>query len=179
LDAPLTGSPADALILWSVRLSLACYLAALSIRLLGRGSPRTMRLARAIWTAGYLLFLVHLFAAFQFVHHWNHAAAYEVTARRTAETVGTPFGAGIYVNHLFLIVWGLDVLWWQLWPEAYLRRSRLAEGLIQGFLAFIAFNSTVVFGRGLIRIWGAAGTGLLAAIAITASIRGSRAREMR
>ncbi len=58
--------------------------------------------------------------------------------------------------------WVIDVIWWWGWPEAYRRRPRLLTAIWHGFLIFIFFNATVVFGTGLLR-WIGAGfcTGLL------------------
>ena len=58
-----------------------------------------------LWTAGWLVYLLHVVAAFQFVHHWSHAEAAAATARRTSEVVGFSTPAGIYFNYLFTLVW--------------------------------------------------------------------------
>jgi len=166
---------ADFVVLWTVRIALALYVAALLLRfrVVGRVSDpsqvsphlnsvscaaagdgpaiRVAKTARLAWTAGFVAFLLHLAAAFHFVHHWSHAAAFEETARRTYEVVGMEVGDGVYVNYLYTLIWGMDVAWWWLGPASYCRRSRWIEGSIQAFLGFIVFNSTVVFGRGLIR----------------------------
>lgn len=73
-------------------------------------------------------------------HGWSHAAAY----RHTAEAGG--FGAGVYVNYLFAAVWLADAAWMWAAPTAYRHRPRWVGVAVHGFLAFIVFNATVVFG---------------------------------
>ncbi len=144
----------DLVIRWTVRLAMALYAACLGMRLLvGPRRPWTT-VARLAWTLGFVFFLTHVACAFHFVHHWSHAAAYDHTAQQTAEITGFAWGGGLYLNYLFVFVWGVDVLWWWRDTSGYLLRSRWPESAIQGFLAFIAFNATVVFGTGVIRWYG-------------------------
>jgi hypothetical protein len=109
-----------------------------------------------MWTAGCLALLLHLVCAFQFYHHWSHAAAYEATARQTAEVVGLAWGGGLFANYAFAALWMLDTFWWWCRPQYYQVRPRAIEWVVQGFLAFILFNATVVFGKGTIRWLGLA-----------------------
>jgi hypothetical protein len=150
-------SAGELLVRWTVRLALACYFAAVLLRLSERHRP-----ARNPWTAGCVAFLLHVATAFQFVHHWSHAEAYADTARQTADLIGLDWGGGLYFNYLFAAVWLADVAWWWLNPNSYLTRPCWVEWLVQGYLAFIAFNATVVFGHGAIRWFGLAGCLLLA-----------------
>jgi hypothetical protein len=140
-------SPGEQFALWSVRLSMLCYVAALTLRLRGR-SHNT---ARWWWTAGVILMAVHIVAALGVFHHWSHAEAIAHTARRTAELTGWNWGGGIYFNYAFLALWSFDALWWWLKPNCYLHRPHWIEVLIQGYLAFIALNATIVFAAGLVR----------------------------
>lgn len=149
-------TPEEALVRWTVRVSLACYLVSLILRL-----RRASRVAQLAWTIGWGAFLLHVAIAFEFYHHWSHAAAYEATARQTKDVVGLDWGGGIWFNYLFTIVWGVDVVWWWAAPAGYENRATTIEWIIQGFMAFIAFNATVVFGAGVIRWIGAGGTLLL------------------
>jgi hypothetical protein len=139
---------ADFAVFWSVRVALAFYWAALALRL---GAPGWSRGARLAWTLGYAFFLLHLAAAFHFVHRWSHDSAIEETARRTYEVVGFNWGGGVYVNYVFALVWGIDVVWWWGMPASYERRPRLVEWGVHAFLGFIVFNATAVFGQGPIR----------------------------
>jgi hypothetical protein len=136
---------------WSVRLALLLYVLSLALRAGSRGYG-----ARLAWTAGYLAYLLHIICAFQFYHHWSHLAAYQATAQQTEKVVGLAWGGGLYVNYLFTLVWGLDVCWWWLRPQSHDNRPWGIEWALQGFLAFIAFNATVVFAIGAIRWLGLA-----------------------
>jgi uncharacterized membrane protein len=148
----------DLLIRLAVHVALAFYVAGVLFRLSKRNRP-----ARFLWTAGCVAFLLHVAAAFHFVHHWSHDAAYAETARQTNEVVGLNWGGGIYFNYLFAAVWLGDVIWWWHNPATYLARPRWIEWLVQGFLAFIVFNATVVFGHGPIRWAGLGATVLIIA----------------
>ncbi|MDZ4287946.1 MAG: hypothetical protein U0984_08300 [Prosthecobacter sp.] len=106
---------------------------------------------RAAWTLACLLLLLHVACAFYHVHQWSHHAAYEATARQTAALTGFNSGSGLWVNYAVIAVWLLDLGWWWAAPASYQSRPRLIGALIHGFLAFVWFNATVVFGHGLIR----------------------------
>jgi hypothetical protein len=109
------------------------------------------------WTFGYIIFLIHVALAFHFHHHWSHAEAWESTAKQTEAATGLAWGGGIYANYLFMLVWGVDVAWWWARPDSYRAQSTIVEWLIQGYLAFIVFNATVVFGSGATRWFALAG----------------------
>jgi hypothetical protein len=166
---------ADIAVFWTARAALLLYVVALLVRLT-RPSPNDRPPGRWLWTAGYVIFLTHLIAAFHFVHHWSHEAAYEETARRTYDALGIAVGVGIYVNHLFAVVWGIDVAWMWFGPTSYVRRRRGVEIAVQGFLAFIAFNSTVVFGHGVVRWVGILATVILAVAVVRFGSRSPSAR---
>ena len=97
------------LTVWSARIAFLLYAAALAAWL--TGFPRAARLA---WISGFLVYLSHVGSAFHFHHHWSHAAAYEETARQTAELFGIRSGGGLYFNYAFTCVWALDAIriWW-------------------------------------------------------------------
>lgn len=140
-------SPAEQFALWTVRFSLICYAATLALRLLGRSNNA----ARWCWTVGAILLVVHIILAMGVYHHWSHDEAFAHTARRTAELTGWNWGGGIYFNYVFLALWIADALWWWINPTSYLRQPRWIEILIQGYLAFITINATIVFGQGAVR----------------------------
>jgi hypothetical protein len=119
-----------------------------------------------LWTLGCVVFLLHVVAAFQFVHHWSHTAAAESTARQTFEATGARSGSGIYLNYLFTVVWAMDVAWWWLAPTSYAARPKTVTWMIRGFLLFMVFNAVVVFGHGATRWLGAAACAALATLAI-------------
>jgi hypothetical protein len=107
-----------------------------------------------LWLVGFVLFVVHVGAAFHFKHGWSHAAAFDDTARQTERLIGMPFGGGVYFNYLFLAFWALDLLLggprtWRLTD----RLSWLRMGLV-AYLYFIVFNGTVVFKTGGTRVLG-------------------------
>lgn len=102
-------------------------------------APR-LKYRRWLWAAGCLLTLFHIVLAMHAGHGWSHEAAY----RHTAEVGGV--GEGVYVNYLFAGVWLADVLWMWVTPTAYRHRPRWVGFAVHGFLAFVVFNATVVFG---------------------------------
>jgi hypothetical protein len=137
---------------WTIRLALACYVAFLA-GWLTTSSPAWPRIARWLWTAGCLLFVLHVCCAFQFYHHWSNASAVAQTAKETKELLGVAFGEGLYFSYLFLGVWVADVAAWWIWGDAYLARPRWLAGLVHGYLGFIALNGAIVFEGGVTR-WG-------------------------
>jgi hypothetical protein len=148
-----THSPTlgDDLTRYTVRLSLLYYAAAAGLMLTLRKEDWLSargQLARLLWTLAWLAYLVHLGMAFEHYHHWSHADAVE----HTRQVSGV--GAGIYVSHLFTLVWSSDVLFWWLWPTRHADRSVWIDRLLHGFMAFMFFNATVVFETGLIRVAG-------------------------
>lgn len=118
--------------------------------------------AKFWWTAAWLGYLIHVALAFDYVHNWSHAHAFE----HTREVGGV--GEGIYVNYLFTLLWTADVLWWWLAPAAYAGRSPWLDRLLHGFMLFVIFNATVVFASGFSR-WG--GVALLVWLALLAAWR--------
>jgi hypothetical protein len=122
--------------------SFVLYAAALWFRI-RRGRAGTP--ACVVWSAAFALMLIHVAAAFHFAHDWSHQAAYDETARQTAEVFGLNWGGGVFANYALLIVWAAEVVnWW---------RGRLS-GAAQAFLAFMWCNGAVVFGHGWIRWFG-------------------------
>lgn len=153
------------LTLWTVRIAALLYVAAVCIYVTRR-SAGSDRLARVAWTAGLIFYLVHVCLAFEFFYGWSHTVAYRETARQTAEFFGVNSGAGVYFNYVFTLVWFADTLWWWRGLIAYRERPRWIPAAVHGFLAFIFFNATVVFGRGLVRYGGMVSTGLVLLLAL-------------
>jgi hypothetical protein len=149
---------------WTVRAALGLYIAGLFPRIAAPKRPAWRTPARWAWTIGCVVLILHIACAFHFFHDWDHQEAYAATARRTKEVVGLDWGGGLYVNYAFALVWVADLTWWWSWPEAYEARPAIIEWTVQGFLAFIAFHATVVFGVGAIRWWASAATLLLAVL---------------
>lgn len=123
-------------------------------------------LLQGCWLAGWLMLCVHVAVAFGLAHGWSHAAAFEHTKR----TAGV--GEGIFVNYAFVLLWGLDVLWLLLHPVSYARRPRWVGWPLHGFLAFVTFNATVIYGTLLARLLGGVVFMLLAGVFVIRLRRG-------
>lgn len=127
--------------------------------------------SRVIWTIACASLIAHYISAFQFYHGWSHAAAYADTARQTREAFGLNWGGGVFINYALLIGWMLDIAWW--WRgglDSYRKRPLPVVVAWHGFLIFIIFNATVVFGDGIVR-WVGLGICLVLIIAWVRIIR--------
>jgi hypothetical protein len=145
---------------WTIWLALSAYAIRLGIGCWA-STERGDRWARGAWTLGCMSLAAHVAAAFHFYHGWSHAAAYQHTAERSAATAGIEWGGGIYLNHLMLLMWVGDVMWWWSASRSHRRRSAWIEWALQAFFAFMFFNATIVFETGAIR-----GAGLVAALVL-------------
>lgn len=156
------ADPGDLLIRNTIRLALFYYFLTLNALLWPTiaDEDRRATLARGCWTMAWLTYLVHLAMAFHFYHHWSHADA----VRHTEEVSG--FGPGIYVSHLFTVLWGADVAAWWLTPAWHARRSPWLGRLLHAFMLFVVFNGTVVYETGFIRWAGPIAFVELAAVAL-------------
>lgn len=121
-----------------------------------RRSLRSDRWARAIWTIGVALALIHVALAFHLVYAWDHEAAVAATARQAADRFGWGWRGGIYVNYVFLVFWLADVWWWWLAPVSRASRSPRIEAARLAFFTFMFFNGAVVFASGTGRLVGIA-----------------------
>ena len=144
-------SVGEILIRWTARVAVVLYLLTLLLRVGATPRHRWLPVARLAWTTGFGVLLFHVVCAFHYFHHWSHDAAYESVARQTAEVTGLVWGGGLYINYVFMVVWGFDVAWWWVTPQHYERRPNSIEWAIHGFMAFITLNATVVFATGIIR----------------------------
>lgn len=108
-------------------------------------------LAKAAWTVGCFALLGHVALAFHYYHDWSQDSAYRETARQTAEVFRVDWGGGLFINYAMIAAWVIDVSWWWAWPDAYRRRPQILTTIWHGFLIFIFFNATVIFGSGVIR----------------------------
>ena len=113
------------LVVWLARAAVALYVAAYLYR----------SRARALWTSGFAVYLVHVACAFQFVYGWSHESALRETARQTRELFGVDTASGLYLNYLFTLVWFVDCV---LWP------SYRGRAVARAFLAFMVVNASVV-----------------------------------
>lgn len=123
---------------------------------------------------GLALAIVHTFLAFGIVHGWSHDDAVLNTARQTEAVFGQAFGAGVYVNYLFFVVWGVDLAAWRR-TGGVAHRSIAAAVALQAFYLVIILNAAVVFAAGARR---AAGGLLVAALVVAWGLDlGRRARR--
>ena len=128
-----------------------------------RGGHRCHQsLGRALNAAGFLLFLMHVGFAFHFHYHWSNATAYSETARQTKELTGFDFGGGLYVNYLFALIWLVEVVWHNRWPEKYVNRPKPITWSVRLFFLFMIINGTFVFVHSNIRWLGLSLSMLLA-----------------
>jgi hypothetical protein len=127
-----------------------------------RRSERLDRLARASFSAGLALALIHAVAAFDVVYAWDHERAVRDTAQQAADVFGWGWRGGIYVNYVLLAVWLGDVAWWWLAPAARAARPRLLERLRLAFFVFMFLNGAVIFASGVGRAVGIASLALVA-----------------
>lgn len=113
--------------------------------------------APSLLTLGCAAMLLHIFCAFSYRFHWSHHAAYQDTARQTAEVTGLNWGGGIYINYLFEAVWLLEVI--RFWRQSR-RAIQTPRGWIfftRAFFLFMFFNAAVVFVSGPARWLGLIG----------------------
>jgi hypothetical protein len=167
--------PGDDLVRNTIRLALAFYAAAVGLMLFlrpaewsgaGRGG-----LARCCWSLAWAAYVIHVGLAFHFYHGWSHADA----VRHTEKVSG--FGPGIYISHTFTLLWTVDVVWWWVRPLAYASRPVCIGRTLHTFMAFIAFNGTVVYEAGPIRWAGVTLFTVLAALWLLARHRSIAYRE--
>jgi hypothetical protein len=121
-----------------------------------RRTARSDRWARAIWTIGISLAVIHVVLAFHLVYAWDHEAAVAATARQAADRFGWGWRGGIYVNYVFLAWWLADVGWWWLAPASRAARSPRIETARLAVFTFMFLNGAVVFASGTGRLVGVA-----------------------
>lgn len=107
--------------------------------------------ARNAWLLGSFFSLLHTITTMIFAHEGSHDLAMEHIAQKTKDLMGFGFGAGIYFNYAFVVLWLADALWWIARPKSYEARANAINWIVYGFMVFIAFNGSVVFASGWIR----------------------------
>lgn len=110
-----------------------------------RVSVRVAARSRLFFSAGGVLFLVHVVAAFAVHYELSHAVALEETARQTHELTGIATGAGLYLNYLFAIAWWAEIGWWHFAPDRYRARPPAVTTAVHGFFLFMILNGAVIF----------------------------------
>ena len=96
------------LVYWTIAAATLAWAFAEACRL----HARALRLARAVWTAAAILFVIHSASAFVLIYDASHTRALAETARQTAAMTGVASGSGLYLNYLFLAAWVGDCVWW-------------------------------------------------------------------
>jgi hypothetical protein len=145
--------PGEAAMRATILASLVAYAAA---EYLWFGHRAAAFRARAVlWTAAAVLCIAHAALAFEVRHDWSHDAAWAQTAAQTAAVTGLDWGGGLYVNYVFLVLWGADVAWLWSSPRSYLRRPAVVSAAVSASALFMFINGAVVFVRGPARIPGA------------------------
>jgi hypothetical protein len=134
--------------LWAIRISLVCLFIGLYVQVAG---PLRARWVSVVWFVGAMAAAVHSFGSLVSFHHGSQTEAYQSTAEQTRELLGFAFGAGLYVNYAFVVVWLVDATVRLVWPKSYEQRPAWIGRLTLGFLGFIAFNGVVVFKTGWLR----------------------------
>ena len=118
--------------------------------LLHRINPAKFAAARTsvrfLYSFVFSLMILHIAVAFHLGHAWSHDAAYEHTERAGG------FGAGVYVNEFFLLLWLVELIWMWSSFDSYLRRPAWLNALILGFMGFIYINAAFVFATNFTRI---------------------------
>src|SRR5688500_6682207 len=87
--------------LWTIRGAVLLYAATLAALLASASScPRSAayRPARWAYALGWLLYVLHVAAAFHFRHGWSHAAAAENVRAQSLATAGVDSALGIWLN---------------------------------------------------------------------------------
>lgn len=183
----------EQIVRWTARLAVAAYVCRLTAdvwsgRLMRPASTADNRnvaptadvaqhpgrdLVLWIWTAGCFVYLLHVAAAFHFVHSWSHAGAWRQTAQQTADVTGWHWGGGLWINYAFTLWWPLDAGW--TWRRGLDRLPRWYVWTLHALAGFLMFNATVVFGPPW---WRWAAGGLAAAVALLAVIK-QRLRRFR
>lgn len=135
--------------LWSIRLSLLSLAIAFAMQLRGLRAidPRVV----TVWFLGSILALGHSVGSLLTFHDGSQADALASTAEQTRELLGFAFGAGLYVNYVFVIVWMSDAIFRIVAPRHYGGLPVNYFWCVNGFLIFIAFNGAIVFKAGIVR----------------------------
>ena len=92
-------------------------------------------------SVGLILYLTHVWGAFEYFYHWSHTVAEIETARQTAALFRVNWNGGLYLNYLFTAVWIFYCISWWRRHDASLPRGSIA---VHSFMLFMFVNATVV-----------------------------------
>lgn len=123
--------------------------------------------ARMGWFAAWLGLCGHLLTAYGEVHGWSHLAAWEHTRLETLRITGWDSGAGLWFNFVTLWVWTAEAIriGWCHAPRCA-GISAVFATACQVWIAFMMFQSAVVFAEGLVRWLSLAGAVTILAVAV-------------
>ncbi len=122
------------------RLTIQAAMCAWTLGIVSKG-----RVSKWAWSTAIVIYLVHIFFAFEVHYGWSQKVALEETARQTYQLTGWNNGIGLWVNYAFTAFLACDL--WNQWsghPER-LRNTR------NGIVLFMILNGAVIFGTGLSR----------------------------
>ena len=160
----------ELLLRWTIRIALVMYGLLLARQVVGWQGGQ--RVCRWCWTVGLAALLAHFVAAFSRLG-WTHAAVVAHTAAETERLLGWRFGAGVWGNYLFALLWGLETA--RQWAVRRADRChRLWRMGLHGYLWLVAINGAIVFAAGPTRPVGAV---VCLCLAILAGRRWARSRR--
>jgi hypothetical protein len=165
---PVAETPWQFAALFAIRAALLLFVAVIAGEAMGW--HRSSKALAAIWLVGAALAVWHSVGALFAFHDGSQLRAFQSTAEQTQELLGLPFGAGLYVNYAFLVVWSVDAFLAAFLPASHRRLPRMYHGTTLGFLCFIALNATVVFKTGWLRWTGIGVTLILVALVFRALV---------
>jgi len=145
--------------LWAIRVALLAMVVTFAMQL--RGLAELSNVVRGTWLVGATAAFGHSALALLSFHDGSHAAAFEATAQQTEELLGVAVGVGLYVNYIFVAVWLVDALLRCFRADLYRLLPYWYRVAMYSFLIFIAFNGTVVFKDGWLRLLGLIVTAVL------------------
>jgi hypothetical protein len=145
--------------LWAIRVALLAMVVTFVLQL--RGLAELSNVVRGTWLVGATAAIAHSALALLAFHDGSHAAAFESTAQQTEELLGVAVGVGLYVNYIFVAVWLVDAALRCFRANLYRQLPYRYRVAMYSFLIFIAFNGTVVFKDGWLRMLGLIVTAIL------------------
>ena len=125
---------------WTIWIALALFVSGQALR--------PARAGLAVYSAGFVLAVVHILIAMGAVHGWSHASALAATAAQTNAFFGLDWGGGVYVNYLFIAVWAGELIVWTTRPDRYAAWSGWSLWLVRGFYLIMIANAAIVFAAG-------------------------------
>ncbi len=160
-------TPAESASLWAIRIALGLMVLVFAFEI--RGGKSTDRTTASLWLVGALLSLCHSLGSLATFHHGSQLMAIEATAQQTQELIGIRFGAGLFVNYAFDLVWIVDATVRMISPAIYNKMPKAYRYCTNGFLIFIAINGAIVFQSGWIRAIGLACVAMLLMLSLQRS----------